>query len=180
TANNVLTGKTFTSTAGVGVVGTMPNNGALSSNLNAGGSFTIPAGYTTGGTVTANSLASQTAATATAADIASGKTAYVNGNKITGNMSVDVGSSLITKTRDFSFSSTVTGQENLYIASSTLTYDFPTKIVGIVSIEILARSNAWVGPVGGVVTGTNTAIAYASYPRNWASSGTFRVTAIGY
>ncbi|MDD3453588.1 MAG: hypothetical protein PHN42_04905, partial [Bacilli bacterium] len=84
TANNVLTGKTFTSTAGVGVVGTMPNNGALSSNLNAGGSFTIPAGYTTGGTVTANSLASQTAATATAADIASGKTAWVNGTKITG------------------------------------------------------------------------------------------------
>lgn len=69
--------------------GAMANNGALSSTLSAGQSFNIPAGYTTGGTITANSLASQTVADSTSADILSGKTAFVNGNKVTGTLSVD-------------------------------------------------------------------------------------------
>ena len=67
------------------LTGTMANRGAITSNLNAGGSYTIPAGYHNGsGKVTANSLASQTSATATSADILTGKTAWVNGNKLTG------------------------------------------------------------------------------------------------
>ena len=67
------------------ITGTMPNNGAVSATLNAGENYVIPASYHNGsGKVTANSLASQTSATATTEDIASGKTAYVNGNKITG------------------------------------------------------------------------------------------------
>ena len=67
------------------LVGTMENRGAVSASLNAGQSYTIPAGYHNGnGKVTANSLASQTQATATAEDIAEGKTAYVNGEKIVG------------------------------------------------------------------------------------------------
>lgn len=66
------------------ITGAMPNNGSQSANLNCSQSKTIPAGYTSGGTVTANSLASQTSATAVAADIKSGKTAWVNGSKITG------------------------------------------------------------------------------------------------
>jgi len=68
------------------VVGTMKNNGAQSATLNCGQSKIIPVGYTSGGTVTANSLASQTSATATAAQILSGKTAWVNGNRLTGTM----------------------------------------------------------------------------------------------
>ena len=68
------------------VVGTMPNNGAVSASLNAGQSYTIPAGYHNGsGKVTANSLASQTQGTATANNISSGMTAWVNGQLITGN-----------------------------------------------------------------------------------------------
>ena len=64
----------------------MTNNGAVSKTLNCGGSYTIPAGYHNGsGKVTVNSLASQTSATATAADLGSGKTAWVNGVRITGN-----------------------------------------------------------------------------------------------
>ncbi len=67
------------------VTGTMPNNQALNPQaLNAGESYPIPEGYTSGGIVTTNSLESQTTATATAEDIATGKTAYVNGEKITG------------------------------------------------------------------------------------------------
>lgn len=67
--------------------GTMPNCGAVSAALNAGGYYIIPAGYHSGsGKVTANSLASQTAATASAGHILSGQTAWVNGSKVTGSM----------------------------------------------------------------------------------------------
>ena len=86
TVGEVLKGKTFSNSSEVGLVGTMANNGALNKSLNAGQSFKIPAGYTTGGTVTANSLASQTGGTAVAGDILTGKTAWVNGNKVTGTM----------------------------------------------------------------------------------------------
>lgn len=86
-AGDILAGKTAYGSGGK-MTGTMPNNGAVSQALNAGGSYTIPAGYHNGsGKVTANSLASQTSGTAVAADIASGKTAWVNGAKVTGTAS---------------------------------------------------------------------------------------------
>jgi len=67
------------------VTGTMANQGAKTSSLSCGGSYTIPAGYHNGsGKVTANSLASQTSADAGAGDILTGKTAWVNGSKVTG------------------------------------------------------------------------------------------------
>lgn len=69
------------------VTGTMANQGAKTAALNCGGSYTIPAGYHNGqGKVTANSLASQTDSNAAAGDILSGKTAWVKGSKITGNI----------------------------------------------------------------------------------------------
>lgn len=86
---NVLVGvTTITSDSNDAIVqGTMPNNGAVSQNLNCGGSYTIPKGYHNGsGKITANSLASQTSGTATASQILSGKTAWVNGNQISGGM----------------------------------------------------------------------------------------------
>lgn len=66
--------------------GTMPNRGAVSQTLNAGGTYTIPQGYHNGnGQVSANSLGSQTQANAVAANLTSGKTAWVNGKLVTGN-----------------------------------------------------------------------------------------------
>ena len=62
----------------------IPNNGAINANLNCGQSKSLPAGYISGGTITANSLASQTPANATAAQILNGYTAWVNGNLING------------------------------------------------------------------------------------------------
>ena len=86
TANQILSGKTAW-VKGKKVTGTMANRGAVNQTLNAGGSYTIPAGYHNGsGKVTAASLASQTPGTATASQILSGRTAWVNGNKITGTM----------------------------------------------------------------------------------------------
>ena len=85
-AAQILTGQTAY-VKGSKVTGTMANQGAKTSSLNCGGSYTIPAGYHNGsGKVTANSLASQTSANATAAQILTGQTAYVNGSKITGTM----------------------------------------------------------------------------------------------
>ena len=91
TRANILVGTTTitSDSSDVIVEGTMPNNEAVSQSLNAGGSYTIPAGYHNGsGKITANSLASQTSADATASQILSGYTAWVNGEKITGNVSV--------------------------------------------------------------------------------------------
>lgn len=86
TEAEMLAGKTFYA-GGQKRTGSMANKGAVNTALNAGGSYVIPAGYHNGsGKVTANSLASQTPATATASQILSGKTAYVNGNKITGTI----------------------------------------------------------------------------------------------
>ena len=86
-AADVLTGKTIVNASGEEVAGSMPNNGAKTSTLNAGGSYTIPAGYHNGqGKVTAKDLASQTAGTAAAAEILDGETAWVNGVKVDGTM----------------------------------------------------------------------------------------------
>lgn len=82
--SDILSGETAYS-GGAKVTGTMTNNGAKTATLNCGKSYTIPAGYHNGsGKITASSLASQTSATATADAIQAGKTAYVNGSKITG------------------------------------------------------------------------------------------------
>ena len=89
-ADKVLAGETFSTENDTDLSGTMPNKGAVTSSLNCGGSYTIPKGYHNGnGRVTANSLSSQTSANATANDIMSGKTAWVNGSKITGNATID-------------------------------------------------------------------------------------------
>lgn len=75
---------------GVKVEGTMANNGAVSSTLAAGASYTVPKGYHNGsGVINAQDLASQTSANATADDILSPKTAWVNGVKVTGILAID-------------------------------------------------------------------------------------------
>ena len=89
-ADKVLAGETFSTENDTDLSGTMPNKGAVTSNLNCGGSYTIPKGYHNGnGRVTATSLSSQTSANATAKDIMNGKTAWVNGSKITGTATID-------------------------------------------------------------------------------------------
>lgn len=88
-AENVLSGKMYvgSDTDDEAGTGNMPNNGAVSASLNAGQSYAVPKGYHNGsGKVIANSLSSQTSATAAAGDILSGKTGYANGNKLTGTM----------------------------------------------------------------------------------------------
>ena len=68
------------------VAGTMPDNGDQSGTLNCGQSKVIPEGYTSGGTVTANSLADQTPGNLVAGKMLSGVYGYSNGVKVTGNI----------------------------------------------------------------------------------------------
>lgn len=86
TAGKVLTGYSCY-VNDVLVTGSMPNQGEVTSTLDAGESYTIPAGYHNGsGKVSVNSLSSQTSASATAARILSNYTGWVNGSKLTGTM----------------------------------------------------------------------------------------------
>ena len=123
-SGDIVSGKTAYIGSGK-VSGTMANNGAVSGTISkAGDSYTIPSGYHNGsGTVkisaaeqaklvSANIKAGQTIlgvagktsvvdtadATAGAGMIVSGKTAYVNGTKITGSLStVSVSQDSLTK-----------------------------------------------------------------------------------
>lgn len=92
TKDYVLNGKTYVGTDTNDEIGTgtMANNGTTANqSLNAGGSFQVKKGYHAQDfSVNANSLASQTSGTAVTSDILSGKTAWVNGNKITGNIAI--------------------------------------------------------------------------------------------
>jgi hypothetical protein len=88
TPDQVLINHKFTNNSGVHV-GAMPENGDLNANLDSGQSFNIPAGHTTGGTVKANSLASQTQATADSSKIVDGYDAWVDGNLIHGQATIE-------------------------------------------------------------------------------------------
>lgn len=92
TKEYVLSGKTYVGADTDDEIGTgiMANNGTTANqSLNAGGSFLIKNGYHAQSfTVIANSLASQTPATATDNRVMSGDTYWRNGVKGTGTMSV--------------------------------------------------------------------------------------------
>lgn len=109
------------------ITGNMSNQGTKNSTLNAGGSYIIPAGYHNGsGKVTVNSLASQTSATAAIGDILSGKTAWVNGSKLTGNIASQAGGTYKSTTSNQTISCSgkkmtsnivITGDSNLTAAN---------------------------------------------------------------
>lgn len=96
-AANILFGKTaigydLTNEKAIKITGTMPRNNAVTTTLDAGQSYTIPAGYHVGtGKVVAKDLASQTGVDAEktaagAAQILTGYQAWVNGTKVSGTM----------------------------------------------------------------------------------------------
>ena len=93
--NEILISKTAW-VNGVKVTGTMANKGAVSATLNAGETYNIPSGYHNGaGSITAQTLESQTIADAVAENLLINKTAWVNGVQITGSM-VDNGAVSVT------------------------------------------------------------------------------------
>ena len=85
-ASEIVSGKTAW-VNGEKVTGTMDTVADINKNIQAGESYTIPRGFHSGASkVNAVGMASQTLATALPTDILSGKTAWVNGEKVTGTM----------------------------------------------------------------------------------------------
>lgn len=119
-AADVLTGKTFSNANQVGVNGSMPNNGAVSIQLDSGETYTIPQGYHNGsGTVEAVG----TAATgdAVAADVLTGKTfSNANGVGIAGAMANNGSTSatISTKAQEVTIPSGYTSGGTIAIDSS--------------------------------------------------------------
>ena len=68
------------------VDGALADKGSIYKELSAGETYTIGEGVYSEGRVVAKNLSSQTQGTAAAGNILSGKTAWVNGNKVTGSM----------------------------------------------------------------------------------------------
>lgn len=99
-AGNILNNKTAY-VDGTKLIGTMPNNGSTGGTISTqGGTYTIPAGYTSGGTVTASlSLGSTTAS----------------------NIS---GSSFEEMTGDYGFRASVQIQPGYYASATTVSKDF--------------------------------------------------------
>ena len=99
-AGDVLAGKVTVDREGEPLVGTVKDQGNWSfSELAAGSAVTIPEGkHGGGGKVTAKSLASQTPGTSAAGHILAGKTAWVNGSKITGTIPSQAGGTLTRST----------------------------------------------------------------------------------
>ncbi|NOW86783.1 hypothetical protein B0H39_004664 [Clostridium beijerinckii] len=81
-AAHVLAGDSFSNDDDTGIVGTMPNNGALNKSLAINGTYTIPAGYTSGGSVT-QSIPTKAAATITptTSDQSIGANQYLTGTQ---------------------------------------------------------------------------------------------------
>ena len=99
-AANILVDKTAYNSTGK-ITGTMPNNGATGGTITTqGGTYTIPAGYTSGGTVTATLAAGSTTAT---------------------NIS---GAAFEETTGDYGFRASIQIQPGYYASATTVTKDF--------------------------------------------------------
>ena len=124
---------------------------AATYNIEASGSITIPAGKLTTGnqTITAKSLASQTPGTAAAGDILSGKIAWVDGAKVTGNIPTVTPS---TDKLDCGKSASISKgylASNVTITANSLASQTPGNAA---AADIRLNKTAWVG--GTKVTGT--------------------------
>ncbi len=107
TEADVLETKTFLAKDGSVLTGQMKNNKGMDATLSAGEEKIIPAGYTSGGTITVKTLREQTPGDATAEQILNTKKAWVDGDLVTGSMPDKSGqvveAKTITKDGDYTF-----------------------------------------------------------------------------
>lgn len=131
------------------ITGTMEDNGTLSATLKAGESYTVPEGFAEGGIIKAIDLASQTVADATASDIAEGKTAWVNGELITGNKT---GIETASKTLTAQFYADTNG------SGRTVTLDFSSYFSEILGVRSLTMGTGFYGIQSISISGTKVTI----------------------
>ena len=179
TAADILYGETAY-VDGEKVTGTMPNKGAVTMTLSAGGSYKISQGYHNGnGQIKARSLADQTVADATASDIVDGKTAYVNGSKVTGNV-YEIESTMSTM-RDAESAEVVgtdlrvvskgSSSDYLFRAGSKIEVDLPLSNLGNATAEDVASGKTFTSTAGMLVTGTLNAAEIASSYTDVSNTG---------
>lgn len=184
-AAQVLSGYTFTNASSVGASGTMTNQGAKTSSLNCGGSYTIPAGYHNGsGKITANSLASQTGVDSgktaiNASSVASGYQGWVNGNKISGT------GSLLTDDDIYAIDKLETMADSFHIKGSTASMN--ADVIQLVVDEFKETETAMINkrlipnqPYTGVrdlssIIDTNVRLTHYEVYTHPTSSGTFTI-----
>lgn len=147
------------------VTGTIPNSTVGKTALNAGESTTVSAGYIKNPiTITASSLSGQTSGTATSADMLSGKTAWVNGSKVTGAIQSKSASTITPNTKDQTISAgqylsgtqTIKGDANL-VAGNILKGKSIFGVDGTVTAEV--NSAAHTVPTGKTVVSAANILA---------------------
>lgn len=144
--------------------GGLKNNGAISGSLNCGQSKTIPAGYTTGGTVTANSLASQTPGNAHAGAILAGHSAWVNGSQVSGGIPSYGGQTVAPQT--YAQTLSIAGHYN---TGNVVINPFP-----LPPASYIKKGVNWYGVVGtanGWVAEPTDLYLYGNNPYRWAGAG---------
>ena len=143
------------------ITGSMPVNGTVTQTLDCGESYTIPAGRHSGsGTVTANSLASQTGVDTgktaiDAAHVVDGYQGWVNGSKITGEAVIPTAD----VTKDFTITASRTvdngnGQKAVLTVNykCRVTYNPTTGVISLARVsgnfkaEAYSWSGGWQGP----------------------------------
>lgn len=144
-ASSVLSGQTFTSSNGMKITGTMANNGAINGTVSVGSTYTIPAGYTSGGSIRA------TGSGLDFIPIAKGKTAY-------NNTTFDVTSSL-------SNYSSLTADDFVVLARGMTN---PTVVAGTGPTTMTKTYDAstgklTIGKMGGLPTGGTQAAATPTF-----------------
>ena len=168
-ASDLLTGKSANDSNGEKINGTMPNRGAVTATLNAGGSYTIPAGYHNGsGKVSVNSLATQMAnngvTLTSASQLISGIKAYSKtGQLLTGNTTIQSLGGKQYKEDSFSLGKS---------GSKTIDSGFP---VSSISVKVQ------IGTSASSITGQIFYLTYNSISNLWYSSvstytNTFTIT----
>ena len=124
TASDVVSGKTFTSAAGLKVTGTNEHTGGIDTSD----------------------------ATATAGDILSGKTAYVNGSKVTGSIAAKSASDITASGK------TVTVPAGYYASSANKSVETATQATPSISVDTSGKITATSEQSAGYVTaGTKSA-----------------------
>lgn len=175
---NVLKGKTFNSANGIGLTGTMTDNGAVSQTLGINGSYTIPAGYHNGSGKVTQSITTKAAATygakTTAQTISAGQ--YLSGAQTIAavtqtNLAAEniVKGVTVTVASNGSNIFSVTGTREIPSANAATAATFQMNYTGGYSYKAATSCAAY-----GSAAQSSTA-GYVTLP-----AGTYRVVGFGY
>ena len=160
---------------GAKVTGNIPTVTPSTDKLDCGKSATIAKGYLASAvTITANSLASQTPGTAAAEDILSGKIAWVDGAKVTGNIPTVTPST----TGPLICGASASISKGYLASDVTITAkDLASQTPGTAAAaDIRSNKTAWVG--GTSVTGTMPDGTYSASVSTSAGSASMTATGV--